>query len=259
MAPQGAGGGASFELTKFATVSSSRFTLCNSSYSGGALSFWHGGGAVSSSSFLSCSALRGGAVTIEGGPKDDVCDALGAAGDWCLYAPVSFRDCDFTGNAALTDGGGALEVISGGSAHLDACRLLNNTAATGSGGAVYCRSDQQRVVLHNSTLSGNAAARCGGIAAETAALVELADTELSFNAATDGDGGGLCYAQPPLQESLHSCVSGIVRELSYPTGCDAGFALPIYTWGYPPHGHFPLVSGRTLTLRSCPPAGTSRP
>lgn len=212
------------------------FLRCSAPFfSGGGVSFWHVGAAtVADSSFDSCVALRGGAASLEGGPKDDICD--GSQGDWCLAAAVAFANCTFNANKALTESGGALEVIAGGSAALTDCSLSNNTAAVGSGGAIYARSDQREISLVRCALTGNAAARCGAVAVETAAAVELTDTLLSGNAATSGDGGALCYSQPPLQQSLHNCVSGIVRELSYPTGC-AGpppARLPAYPPTHPP-------------------------
>lgn len=234
LAQDGSGGAASFEYTEWASVDDSRFLRCAApSFSGGALSFWHGGGAVTASLFEGCSALRGGAVTIEGGPKDDACEALGPQGDWCLKSPVSFRASAFLSNAAGTDGG-ALEIVTGGSAQLDFCALVNNTAKAGSAGAVYVRSDQQRVALRNSTLSGNSALRCGAVGVDSAAAVEVADSALTGNVAGGGDGGAVCYAQPRLEESIHNCVSGIVLDLAYPTGCAA---LHPHTHTHPHHPH----------------------
>lgn len=109
---------------------------------------------------------------------------------------LQLSGCVVSGNAAGGYGGGGIFVQNLASATVTGCTIAGNEATAGRGGGIA--SQGGRLVVRDSTISGNAAALAGGgISLEGFAEVHgsLAATNLTLSGNTaKGDGGGLAVA-----------------------------------------------------------------
>jgi hypothetical protein len=112
-------------------------------------------------------------------------------------ATATLTDCTVSDNHATGVGGGGGVNDSGGAVTLTDCTLSDNTTTTGSGGGISVSirggSNTESATLINSTVSGNTAARGGGIYNHYATTT-VTDCVISGNTATGtvfGNGGGI--------------------------------------------------------------------
>jgi hypothetical protein len=77
-----------------------------------------------------------------------------------------------------------------------------NEAPDGCGGGVYWNDSYRQLVVSRSTISGNTAARGGGICAK---YIALSNSTISGNAAT-GDGGGIHLQEYGVWSSIRNCT-----------------------------------------------------
>ena len=178
-------------------MSNSTFTsnLAVGGISAGGAIFFYGsvGGNISDSSFTNNSALKGGAIEVQGNN-------------------LNITNSTFTGNSATGNGGGAIydnysvtitnSTLTGNSAafggaianyglSLDVINstFSDNVAWSGSGGAIYSYAD---VIISSSTFSGNVASSGdGGALYNQRSLGTLSNCTFAGNSAPNGKGGAV--------------------------------------------------------------------
>lgn len=159
----GIGGGATFELISDLTLSENTF-LANRAYDGGGIHLDVGRAAISGSNILGNEASYGGGISSVNG--------------------VSIAGCLIQGNSATECGG----ILLRGGGSIIANQITRNSAPTGYGGGICCRS-HGACSLSDNIIQDNDAQIGGGIAILDSATVTMRRNQISSNSAMLKGGG----------------------------------------------------------------------
>lgn len=121
------------------------------------------------------------------------------------------------GNRANGAEGGGVSAVNDAELIVQDAEVTGN-AGNDKGGGIFFSSVEQRLSLSRLRVANNTADSCGGVAFVAGASFTAEDSVVSSNEATEGPGGGLCIASPPLVEMLSTCVHTETLELKKPFG-----------------------------------------
>ena len=132
----------------------------------------------------------------------------------CGAASLTVESSTFQNNSAATYGGGGHAFSN--AALAVAGSVFDGNSAVISGGAITFDGGNHDFSVAGTVVTGNGAGECGAVAVLTARTVTLSDMLIAGNAASAGNGGGMCLMSSPLTK--HVCVAGQTSSLVGPSG-----------------------------------------